>query len=547
MMTNVAFANPPELATLRITVVDAASSLVTPARIELLDRNGVGQVPNGVLSVTGDCRNHPGANQPPPGGIFDPASETTHFYVIEPVEIALPAGRYRVTAQKGIEYERRSVDVELVAGARREVNIELPRWANLAESGWFSADDHLHIGRPANIDPTLVDWMRAEDLNVANLLQMGDFEGVIAAPQRSFGAAAIHQDGVTIIASAQENPRTWLLGHAIILGARSYIDFPNRYLRYRDFWKKAHAQGALNGYAHWGAPGTLLDAPFGWIDFLEILQFDISNPSCLYDLLNLGFRVTPTAGTDFPCGWAGPPGSQRFYTRVEGTFTYSSWLEGVRLGRTFVTNGPLLDFSIDNVGIGGDVRLDAPGKVRLSGAVRFDPQRHAVERLELVQEGEVVHVEEAPSAPGVLSFDTVQPVDQSTWFALRATGTKVGVRASGPAQWMRPSEAHSGAIFVEVAGTPPLAERARAAEVARRVLSQLDQLADQFSPEAIDQIQGQLAETVTGIDAEVARRNRGRVLKRIEAAREVYEHLGGSVDGPERDPGTRGLALPPLP
>src|SRR5690606_2306204 len=126
------------------------------------------------------------------------------------------------------------------------------------------------------------------------------------------------------------------------------------YLIYRDVWEEAHAQGALNGYAHLHAVGYWLDAPYGLIDFLEVLQFDIQAPRTLYDAWNLGFRLTPTAGTDFPCAPAGPPGSQRFYARVAGPLSYAAWLEAVRQGRTFVSNGPLLELAVQGASIGDE-------------------------------------------------------------------------------------------------------------------------------------------------------------------------------------------------
>jgi hypothetical protein len=265
-----------------------------------------------------------------------------------------------------------------------------------------------------------------------------------------------------------------------------------------------------------------MDAPFSRIDFLEILQFDVAEPSTLYDLLNLGLRITPTAGSDFPCFPAGPPGSQRFYTRVEGIFTYSTWLDGLRRGRTFATNGPLLEFSVDGVDVGGEVSLDSAGTVRVVGRARFDPGRDDVTALELIKEGEVVYTMEHSSEIDAIQLDVTLPVEESTWFALRATGRKVDARPFPLDGTPRPSSAHTGALYVEVAGTPPLAERPLAAEVSRRFVAELDQLAKRFSPAAIESINGPIAEAVTGIDAEVGRRDREAVLEAIEAARDFY-------------------------
>ena len=47
-------------------------------------------------------------------------------------------------------------------------------------------------------------------------------------------------------------PRTHFRSHAITLGARSPIHFPQNYLIYRLFFEEARRQGAPSGYAHFG-------------------------------------------------------------------------------------------------------------------------------------------------------------------------------------------------------------------------------------------------------------------------------------------------------
>lgn len=61
--------------------------------------------------------------------------------------------------------------------------------------------------------------------------------------------------------------------------------------------------------------------------------------------------MAPTAGTDHPCGPA-LPGAERFYTQLNGPLTPNAWLESVRLGRTFVTDGPMVEFHVNGQGIG---------------------------------------------------------------------------------------------------------------------------------------------------------------------------------------------------
>ena len=88
---------------------------------------------------------------------------------------------------------------------------------------------------------------------------------------------------------------------------------------YRLFWEEARRQESLSGYAHFEtttmAPpsfGLAIDLPHGLLSFLEVLQFNRGVYEAWYEILNTGFRITPTAGTDYPCVGASIPGRERF-------------------------------------------------------------------------------------------------------------------------------------------------------------------------------------------------------------------------------------------
>ena len=65
-----------------------------------------------------------------------------------------------------------------------------------------------------------------------------------------------------------------------------------------------------------------------------------------YHYLNCGFRVAVSSGSD-KMALNPPMGSARTYVKTEGPLCYNSWIEGIRKGHTFISNYPLLDFSVD--------------------------------------------------------------------------------------------------------------------------------------------------------------------------------------------------------
>lgn len=539
---------------LRFRVVDAETAEPIPARVTVIDDRGRSHIAPAAVPVAGECM------EPAPEGwataaegglpkasLFDPATGARAFYVSGPVQMEVPRGRYRITATRGFEWEERSVPVEVFSAETGEVPIRMRRWIDMPARGWVSSDGHLHISRPSkDLDPLVATWMDAEDLHVANLLQMGRHAQVLAARQYAFGAAGRYRDGSVVLAPGQENPRTWLIGHGMVYGAPAYLDPGDRYLVYQPVWRRAQAGGGLSGYAHWLPPGALIDAPTGLVDFLEVLQFDTPNYEMLYRLWGLGLVVTPIAGTDFPC-IGDLPGADRFYTRVTPPFSWERWLEGVRRGRTFVTNGPLLELEVEGAGIGDRVRLESPGTVRVAARARFDATRDDVRVLELVQDGEVVGRATRPSGLGRIELSVEVPFRRSGWLALRSSGIKLDRRPHGDRP--RESAAHTGAVVVRVAGTPPLGTGPAVRGLARAAVEEMRAMRELFSDEDGKALL-QRPKWLRGVDLETFRESRPGLLAELDVALAWYaSRVRGAVPTDlaafEGSPGFRRLSRTP--
>lgn len=551
--------------TLELTIRDAATGEPTSARTELLDQDGRAVVPDDALAIFADCGNVPVHTWVPGFPVLqtlwnshreipNPYTGTTQFYTDGTFRVRLPAGTYSVRATKGHEYKRASGTIVVEKGQVTLSTLDLVRWIDLAREGWYGADDHLHIPRPQpRFDPGLSTWMEAEGLHVANLLQMGLAQDVHITPQHGFGPPSVYRRGDTLILSGQENPRTHVLGHALVLGAHRFIDLPRQYLLYDRVWEEAHRQGAVNGYAHWGLAGAEEGlAVWGHealLDFVEVLNLGFPFYDRWYEALDLGIRIGPTAGTDYPC-LEGLPGRDRFYAKLNGPLDAEAWLEAVRQGRTFVTNGPAIELSVEQALPGEELLLAGPGEVRVSGRVRFDPDRDAVTALELIRGGAVLVRVDAPTSAGEISLQTTLEIERTSWLALRATGVKRGeteidlrgffssmlvlerdsnqelLRSLPEGPVARPSAAHTGAILVTVDGTPPLAEQPRGREVARIWLARLDELERRLDEDRMNSWT-RFPGRGDGIDPRTARANRSALLRAIEAARRHY-----TVSGP---------------
>jgi len=548
---------------LHLTIVDAESNRITPARISLRNSAGEYFVPTSALPVFADCGKIPLYNWVPAGAalqtkwgeyrrIRNPYRGSTDFYLAGALTTRLPTGHYRLRVEKGPEYKAEQQDIVIDAGKEQSVRVALRRWIDLPAEGWYSSDDHLHIPRPsAAFDPLLAAWMQAEDIHVANLLQMGLARDVQLTPQRNFGLASVYQSGGTLLVGGQENPRTHVFGHSIILGGRHWIDFPQEYLLYDMVWREAHREGALAGYAHLGMAGAQ-DGMAVWgqerlIDFVEVLNLGFPFYQSWYDALNVGERVAPTAGTDYPC-LPDLPGRERFYAKIDGPLTFQSWMDAVRRGRTFVTNGPAVDFTVNGSLMGDELALNAPETVRVRARVRFDPDRDRIDRLEVVQAGQVV-ASVGPSQSQEIILDATIPVSASTWLAARVSGDKVGeepagsvepfaryvlrlkrradanarevlAKAAHPKQ-TRISAGHTSPIYILVHGTQPVSEQSPAREVARARLALLDDLETRLDDAHIGDL-AQFPGAGDGVPMKEFRGNRAELLQAIQKAREQY-------------------------
>ena len=144
-----------------------------------------------------------------------------------------------------------------------------------------------------------------------------------------------------------------------------------------------------------------------------------------YRLLNCGFRLPAGAGTDAMANFAslrGPVGMNRVYVKSGAPLEHRRWLSALKAGRSFATNGPLLEMTVEGTELGGELKLPEGGReVTVTVSLRSNVP---VDHLELVQNGQVVH-QVGLSSDRRSAADTVRlAVNRSGWVLLRARGDK---------------------------------------------------------------------------------------------------------------------------
>jgi len=398
------------------------------------------RVPSGALDFS-DQLEMGGA--PPPGfyrvdarpiGLNGPLYGKFFHCVPGPFMMALPPGDYDVAIYKGIEYISVQEKFNIKPGETTNLSVQMKRWVHMAKRGWYSGDDHVHASVMNDKDAgQIMTFAKATDTNVANLLCMGDHRR-IWFQQRGYGPAFRVGEGDFILVPGQEGPR-YFMGHAIGLNLKRMVRDPDRYLLNEWVADTIHADGGLYGQAHLGHELFDVDRDLtmqvvrGKSDFGEILQFNHLGTNLYYQYLNLGFKLTASAGSDTPYG--GSIGDERVYANVgkskipflKKKFTVDDWFEAVRRGNTFVTDGPMIDFQVDNAGPGQEIAIDKKQTLRIRAKAWGLANASAPKKLAIISHGKTIkEVTSDEPTQDTLEVEFEFEVEHGTWIAVHAFG-----------------------------------------------------------------------------------------------------------------------------
>jgi TolB protein len=177
-----------------------------------------------------------------------------------------------------------------------------------------------------------------------------------------------------------------------------------------------------------GIPLELVsDAVLGDVDTIELACLwsdELGTADAWYRLLNVGVPIAPSAGTDAMVDFfrTMAVGTTRVYVKVPGQLTMEGYLDGLKAGRSFVTNGPLLQFTAGGIEPGGVVNpsdASTTWEVHVASAVPF-------ERVEVLVNGKVVWSGDGLTTPGAETYRGTVSAPAGGWIAARVHGGVTG-------------------------------------------------------------------------------------------------------------------------
>lgn len=262
--------------------------------------------------------------------------------------------------------------------------------------------------------------------------------------QRGFGPDHRVIDGDYVLVPGQECPRTHdQIGHTISMNIQRMIRDTDQYYLYDQVFDQVHADGGLCGYAHVCSEmfhvhrDMTLNIPKGKVDFAEVPQFAHLGLELWYRFLNAGFKLTASAGSDIP--WGGTLGEVRVYAYLgDRPFSADAWFEAMGKGRTFVTNGPMLEFTVDDALPGDELVVRRDRKVRVKARAWGSAEHVWPAKLVIVQHGEEIKVVESAEPTPELTIEMELDAGGGFWIAAHAVGQNGEHAHNTPVYVVRP-------------------------------------------------------------------------------------------------------------
>lgn len=385
-------------------------------------------------------------------------------------EITVPAAKFRIEALRGLQTELSVTDVDTTEDVKHQVTLKLRRFYDAKQRGWRNANTHLHLMDRSRIDAEryLHEVPEADGLEVVylshlrripdetkyisneiveqqlsdNILERITHRDVILRPgeehRHNFGRGG-EGFGHVMLLDISKLIRPVSIGPGIMRSGTDGIPL------------KAGIQEARND----GATIVWCHNNFGFEDIPNWVggRLDAQNifdggsrgnyEESFYRYLNLGMRIPFSTGTD----WFIEDFS-RVYVPLNETLTSEAWLKQLASGRSFITNGPLLELTVDDHPIGDTLQLSQSRELKVTARA---VGRSDFQSLEIVRNGVVIDSVAAKSVNGHFeaTWDSRVLIDEPSWLAARTP-------VAGPKnEFDRPINAHTSPVYVDLEGQRP--------------------------------------------------------------------------------------------
>jgi len=426
-----------------VKIIDSETNEMVPAKAQVISSSGEYVSPKDAIQKVG------------PGHPF--------FYSDGSFEVDVTRGTTRITVERGTEYSPRTIDFDASASGTNVIDIEISRWNDLPEKGWYPGNTHIHYdekeSRPdlrLSLDP------RVENLRMTAISILKRWDLQYATNKYPIGFLNEFSSEHHYVQNGEEsrhNRKSWEIGygHIMLLDIHNAVDPLSRGILIDAFepdypplsyaCDDTRRQG---GTVIWCHNGQGMEAPvaaaLGKIDAFNLfdpnwndIEYDI-----YYQMLNAGIKLPASTGSDwYICS------ANRVYaqtnTKGSSNFEYQSWIDSLKSGRSFITNGPAIFLLANGKSPGDEIQVE-PGSV-ITTEMEWK-SHYPVQVVELVRNGKVFarNTYSEVSREGTLAATVESPSDG--WIAARLFSS---LRDS----YLQPQFAHTSPIYVKTGKQSP--------------------------------------------------------------------------------------------
>jgi len=393
------------------------------------------------------------------------------------LSLALPEGAVELVVSRPFHHKPASATATVVAGKTTTLDVALERAVDIHARGWYGGDVHVHIvhgEKEFKLDlNTVAPIARAEGQDWCSFGQA--WTSLNDAQPTAAELAVLAQKNTTpdfLCAWGMEHPKDHL-GHMAAFplnaagatktyteasGSNDYAAFmPNSLadgFTHVEIWRGLRAHGSLAVYTHptreYGGTKESLgniarEIPFDvaaapdWIEALDLLcdqPKHADDERLAYLLLNRGLRFALCGFTDvcYDRKKNERPGDTRTYVYLgdkvkPGTpLKMDDIVAAVRARRTFATNGPLVDFTVDGEHPGAVLKAGPEirrAKIGAWLALDYNEPRKVVriESIDVLRNGQIWnrYVRDEESQMENIEFNIQEK--ENAWYLVRVRGT----------------------------------------------------------------------------------------------------------------------------
>jgi len=356
--------------------------------------------------------------------------------LVKPSTLSLPKQKLKISAFSGLETEMTTLDVDLTRKSQEQLTIPLQRFYSAADRGYRSANTHLHLMKVtrAEADRYLTEVPKADGLDIVFLSYLERAVADLEYTSNKYtdaDLANLSQQSNIGFGNGEEHRHNFGgggegYGHVMLLNIKQLIQpvsigpgimkVGSDGIPIQRGIDTARRDGAKIVWCHndWGME-DLANLVTGRLDAQNIFDGGIhsSYKHSFYRYLNAGFDVPFSTGTD----WFMYDFS-RVYVAAGKYVTPEQWLEELAAGKTYITNGPLLEFDVAGQGPGANIDATKGKEIKITGR---GWGRNDFQRLELIQNGKVIQTAAAKQENAHYKAEMAISlrVDEPCWLALR--------------------------------------------------------------------------------------------------------------------------------